>query len=119
MTIPTLNRTTRRTIKDVAVIRWRGGQHPTAQAISQRMVGEGIRPYQYNPTPNFRQGPRSHGYAKILYCVEGSIEVILPDMNQSHVLRAGDCIELPRGVRYAEIAGSRGACCYEGIIDPR
>ncbi len=100
-------------IADIRIIRWRGGQHPTYQTITRRMQEEGLRPYAWSNGPNFRYTARSHGYSKVLYCVEGSLEVILPDANQSVVLRPGDRMELPRGVRHAAIVGPSGAQCVE------
>ncbi len=98
---------------EIKLIRWRGGQHPTYQAITQKMQQEGLRPYTWSNGPNFRYTPRSHGYHKVLYCVEGSVEVILPDVNQSVVLRPGDRLDLPRGVRHAAIVGPNGVQCVE------
>jgi mannose-6-phosphate isomerase-like protein (cupin superfamily) len=98
---------------NIKVIRWHGSQHPTYQAITQKMQQEGLRPYTWSNGPNFRHTTRSHGYPKVLYCVEGSVEVVLPDVNQSVVLRPGDRLDLPRGVRHAAIVGPSGAQCVE------
>lgn len=101
-------------VAEIKVIRWRGGQHPTYQTITRRMEQEGLRPYAWSQGPNARQALRSHGYSKVLYCVEGSIEIILPDINQRVQLRPGDRVDLPRGVRYAAFIGPRGTKCVEG-----
>ena len=77
------------------------------------MEQEGLRPYAWSNGPNFRIAARSHGSTKILYCIEGSLELLLPDINQSIVLRPGDRVELPRGVRHAAMTGPRGARCLE------
>lgn len=98
----------------VRVLRWRGGSHPTEQAIRLQLGREGVQPYAWTQRANFRYPLRSHAHDKVLYCVEGSLEVILPDLNQRTVLRSGDRIELPRHVRYALIIGERGARCLEG-----
>jgi hypothetical protein len=96
---------------EIKVTRWRGSQHPTHQTITQQMAREGLRPYTWTQGPNFRDGVRSHGYSKVLYCVEGVLEIVLPDINQRITLRPGDRVELPRGVRHAAIIGPRGARC--------
>lgn len=101
---------------EVKIVRWRGGQHPTFQTISRLMEKEGLRPYSWWMGPSTRHAVRSHGYNKVLYCIEGAIEVILPDINQRVVLRPGDRIDLPRGVRYALYVGATGARCAEGEI---
>jgi quercetin dioxygenase-like cupin family protein len=111
----TSNTTDKSNGNDVRVIRWRGGQHPTYQAITQKIQQEGMRPYTWSNGPNFRYAARSHGYGKVLYCVEGSVEVFLPDLNQTIVLKPGDRMELPRGVRHAAIIGPKGAQCVEAI----
>jgi hypothetical protein len=77
------------------------------------MTQEGLRPYRWSNGPNFRYAPRSHGFDKVLYCVQGSIEVILPDLGQRMILRPGDRLEVPRGVRYAQVIGPDGAQCLE------
>ena len=98
---------------EIKLTRWRGAQHPTLQTITRQMEQEGLRPYAWSNGPNFRIAARSHGSTKILYCLEGSLELLLPDINQSIVLRPGDRVELPRGVRHAATTGPRGARCLE------
>jgi mannose-6-phosphate isomerase-like protein (cupin superfamily) len=98
---------------EVRVTRWRGGQHPTAQAISQILLKQGLRPYNITHGPHNHQAARSHGHNRVLYCVEGSMEVVLPDLNQKVQLRPGDSIDLPRGVRYATRIPATGARCLE------
>ena len=100
-------------LTDIKIVRWRGGQHPTYQAITQKMQQEGLRPYTWANGPNFRLPAQSHGYGKVLYCVEGSVEVVLPDVHQSVVLMPGDRMDLPRGIRHSAIVGPRGAQCVE------
>jgi len=78
------------------------------------MRDEGLRPYVWANTPNFRYPPRSHGYAKTLYCVQGTVEIAFPHTHRRVTLRSGDRIDLPRGVRYSTIIGPSGAQCVEG-----
>jgi mannose-6-phosphate isomerase-like protein (cupin superfamily) len=99
---------------EIRVQRWRGGSHPTHQAISTQMQKEGITPYMWTQGPNFRFPLRSQGYDKVLYVVEGTLEVILPDSDQRIVLRPGDRLELPRAARHAAIVGRAGVKCIEG-----
>jgi quercetin dioxygenase-like cupin family protein len=98
----------------VRITWWRGGQHPTLENITRRMAEEGLRPYMWANTPNFRYPIRSHGYDKTLYCVQGSLEITFPETKQRIVLRAGDRIDLPHGVRYSAIIGPSGVQCIEG-----
>lgn len=98
----------------VRIARWRGGQHPTLDNITRRMRDEGLRPYVWTNTANFRYPARSHGYDKVLYCVQGSVEIVFPQAKQRVTLRPGDRLDLPHGVRYSTIIGPSGAQCVEG-----
>jgi len=80
------------------------------------MKKEGLRPYMWDNTPNFRYGIRSHGYDKVLYVVEGSLEITLPDSNQRMRLKPGDRVDIPAGVRHGAIVGSSGAKCVEAAL---
>jgi quercetin dioxygenase-like cupin family protein len=101
-------------VQPVRVMRWHGGQHPTLENITRLMKDEGLRPYMWVNTPNFRYPVRSHGYSKTLYCVQGSLEITFPQTKQRVTLRAGDRVDVPRGVRYSAIIGPGGAQCVEG-----
>ena len=101
-------------LQSIRVTRWRGGQHPTLDKITRMMQEEGLRPYVWTNTPNFRHPVRSHGYDKTLYCAQGSLEVSFPQTRQLIVLRAGDRVDVPHGVRYSAIVGPTGAQCVEG-----
>ena len=103
-------------IKAIKLTRWKGGQHPTFDTITRKMSDEGMRPYTWQNGPNFRAAARCNGYTKVIYCVDGSLELILPDINQSVLLRPGDRIELPSGVRHATIVGPNGARCLESAL---
>jgi quercetin dioxygenase-like cupin family protein len=97
----------------IQVRRWSGGQHPSMSAITRLMHKEGLRPYMWVNTANQRHAVRSHGYNKILYVVEGSLELTLPDLNKSVKLRGGDRVDIPAGVRHGAVVGNGGAKCME------
>ncbi|HLV37127.1 MAG TPA: hypothetical protein VKY59_18545 [Spirillospora sp.] len=103
----------------VRVKRWTGGQHPTMSVITRQMKQEGLRPYMWMNMANHRYAVRSHGYDKVLYVIEGSVEVILPDSNQRVILRAGDRTDIPAGVRHGTIVGKTGAKCVEASVARR
>lgn len=103
----------------VRVIRWSGGQHPTVSAITRNMQKEGLRPYQWDNAPNHRYAVRSNGYTKVVYVVEGTLELTLPDSNQRVKLRPGDRVEIPAGIRHGSIVGSTGAKCIEAAATRR
>lgn len=100
----------------VRIIRWTGGQHPTLSSITRQLQKEGLRPYAWENTPNYRYAVRSHGYQRIVYVVEGMIEITLPDSNQRVKLRAGDRVEIPPTIRHGAIIGPNGAKCVEAAF---
>ncbi len=103
----------------VRVMRWTGGQHPTLSSITRQMQKENLRPYFWENAPNYRYGVRSHGYSKVLYVVEGIVELSFPDTNTRVKLRAGDRIEIPASIRYGTIIGSTGGKCVEAALGSR
>jgi uncharacterized protein YjlB len=104
----------------VRIIRWTGGTNPTLSNITRQMRSEGLRPYAWENTPNYRYAVRSHGYLKIMYVTEGTVEILLPDINPQRVrLRAGDRIEIPAGIRHGVIVGPSGAKCIEAAAAAR
>ena len=105
--------------KAVQVRRWSGGQHPTLPAITRQMQQEGLRPYMWMNMPNHRYAVRSHGYHKVMYVIDGTVEITLPDSNQRVILRSGDRLDVPAGVRHGTIVGSGGARCVEASLNRR
>lgn len=103
-------------VADIKLTRWHGSQHPTYQGVIQRLEAEGLKPYAVDYGANARDGVRSHGYAKVIYCVTGVVELTLPDLRQNVVLRPGDRIDLPRGTRHGITVGLQGGRVVEGAI---
>lgn len=97
----------------VKVTRWQGGQHPTLATITKIMREEQLRPYMWINGANHRYAVRTHGYHKVLYVIDGVLDVLFPDSNQQIRLRGGDRIDIPAGVRHGTIIGSSGAKCIE------
>jgi mannose-6-phosphate isomerase-like protein (cupin superfamily) len=100
----------------VRVTRWHGSQHPTFSIITRDMKKEGLRPYMWENGANFRYAVRSHGYDKVMYVIEGTVEITLPDSNQRLSLRAGDRVDIPAGVRHGANVGISGAKCVEAAV---
>ncbi|MCA9905501.1 MAG: DUF861 domain-containing protein [Anaerolineae bacterium] len=98
---------------EVRITRWSGGQNPTLSSITRIMQKEGLRPYMWENTPNYRYPVRSHGFSKVVYVVEGAVEVAFPDSRQSVRLRAGDRIDIPAGIHHSLIVSTTGAKCVE------
>ncbi|MBC8170226.1 MAG: cupin domain-containing protein [Anaerolineae bacterium] len=103
----------------VRIKRWEGSHHPTMAKITQLMQADGLRPYMWTNMPNHRYAVRSHGFHKVLYVIEGNLELILPDSNERVKMRAGDRAEIPAGVRHGTIVGTSGAKCVEASLNRR
>ncbi len=83
------------------------------------MKQDGLRPYTWKNTANHRLAVRSHNYDKVLYVLDGSVEVLIPDINQRVLLKTGDRIDIPAGTRHSTIVGHSGASCMEAAINRR
>lgn len=101
-------------VENVRFTPWRGGQHPTLALMSQHLQGEGKRPFKMQHGGNYRCAVRSHGFSKTIYCVEGKIEIVLPDSRRRLILKAGDRLDIGAGVRHSLTVGIQGATVLEG-----
>ncbi|MCB9438133.1 MAG: hypothetical protein H6673_14240 [Anaerolineales bacterium] len=100
--------------QSVRFVRWQGGQHPTPTLMKQNLEKFGLHVFKWQQQANYRFGTRSHGYSKSLYCVEGSLEVFIPDTRERFTLRVGDRLDIANGVRHSITVGLGGAVCFEG-----
>jgi quercetin dioxygenase-like cupin family protein len=71
--------------------------------------------YSWSNGPGDRYGEHEHGYTKLLYCTEGSIDFRLAD-GRTISLRAGDRMVLPAGTRHSAVVGANGCTCVEGKL---
>ncbi|MDQ6636417.1 MAG: cupin domain-containing protein [Candidatus Dormibacteraeota bacterium] len=75
--------------------------------------------YSWSNGPGDVYAEHKHPYTKILYCVEGAIDFVLPE-RVLH-LAAGDRMELPAGTSHSARVGPDGCVCVEGrrrTMDP-
>ena len=79
-----------------------------------RLKTEATGCYSWSNGPGDRYAPHSHGYEKVLYCVEGSIRFVLEDEGRTLELKAGDRMVLPPGTVHAAVVGAHGCTCIEG-----
>jgi uncharacterized protein YjlB len=70
--------------------------------------------YSWSNGPGDRYAPHSHGYEKVLYCVDGSIAFVLEGEGQRLELTAGDRMVLPAGTVHSAEVGPIGCTCIEG-----
>ena len=82
--------------------------------LMERLRAEATGCYSWSNGPGDRYAPHSHGYEKVLYCVEGSIRFQLEDEGRTLELEAGDRMVLPPGTVHSAVVGSRGCSCIEG-----
>jgi quercetin dioxygenase-like cupin family protein len=98
---------------------WRRNQHPTLDLMSHLLHEDGFRPYKMKLQGNYRNGAQSHGFSKVLYCVEGKVEVTLPDSRNRVTLNPGDRLDLAPGTRHSLTVGTNGAMLLEGTPNLR
>jgi len=96
--------------------RWQHATPPSAQTITKVMREQNLRPYTWTKQGNHRFPATTHNYAKVIYVVEGTVEVYLTENNERATLRVGDSITLAAGLKYALWVGPRGATCSESAI---
>ncbi len=97
----------------VQVTPWKGAAAPTEQELLALFEREGLRPYRWGNAPGDVYGVHTHPYHKVIYVVRGSITFHLPDLGEDVLLRPGDRLDLPAGVRHAATVGPEGVTCLE------
>ena len=86
----------------------------TPDELMNRLRGEATGCYSWSNGPGDRYAPHSHGYEKVLYCVEGSIAFILEGEGRRIELTSGDRMVLPAGTVQSGEVGPGGCTCFEG-----
>jgi quercetin dioxygenase-like cupin family protein len=74
--------------------------------------------YSWSNGPGDRYAEHEHGYTKLLYCTEGSIDFHTAD-GRTISLAAGDRMVLPAGMRHSAKVGPNGCTCVEGKLGER
>jgi quercetin dioxygenase-like cupin family protein len=82
--------------------------------LMTRLRGEASGCYSWSNGPRDRYSPHSHGYEKVLYCVEGSITFVLEGEGRRLELTPGDRMVLPAGTVHSAEVGAHGCTCIEG-----
>ena len=85
----------------------------TSGELMTRLRGEASGCYSWSNGPGDQYAPHSHGYEKVLYCVDGSITFVL-EGDERLELAAGDRMVLPAGKVHAAEVGPGGCTCIEG-----
>ena len=96
------------------VHQWSGPEPPTEPAIRRLLDAEGLQPYPWSNAPGDKYPAHSHSYDKVICVVRGSISFGLPNSGEKQLrLRAGDRLDLPRGVVHDAVVGPDGVVCLE------
>ncbi|MDQ6722401.1 MAG: cupin domain-containing protein [Candidatus Dormibacteraeota bacterium] len=86
----------------------------TPDELMTKLRGEASGCYSWSNGPGDRYAPHSHGYEKVLYCVDGSITFTLEQERRRLELKAGDRMVLPSGTVHSAEVGPGGCTCIEG-----
>ena len=82
--------------------------------LMAKLRSEATGAYSWSNGPRDRYAPHSHGYEKVLYCVEGSITFVLDAEGRRIELTPGDRMVLPAGTIHSAEVGPDGCTCIEG-----
>lgn len=94
-----------------------GSGAPDPGAIEAELRREARDVYAWSNAPGDTYGEHEHGYTKLLYCTEGSIDFVLA--NGARVaMRPGDRLVLPPRTRHSALVGPKGCACVEGKLPP-
>jgi quercetin dioxygenase-like cupin family protein len=86
----------------------------SSQDLMAKLQSEAGQCYSWSNGPGDRYAPHSHGYEKVLYCVDGSITFVLENEGRRLVLQPGDRMVLPAGTVHSAVVGTAGCTCIEG-----
>ena len=86
----------------------------TSDELMARLQAEARDCHSWSNGPGDRYAAHSHGYEKILYCVDGSITFVLEAERRALELKGGDRMVLPAGTVHSAVVGPGGCSCIEG-----
>jgi quercetin dioxygenase-like cupin family protein len=95
---------------------WTNPAQPTEPALRKLFFNENLSPYAWSTAPGDLYGEHFHTYDKVLYVARGSITWVFPSLQKEIETRAGDRIDLPRGLVHAARVGVHGVTCLEAHI---
>jgi quercetin dioxygenase-like cupin family protein len=90
----------------------------TLEDMMTRLRGEATGCYSWSNGPGDRYAAHSHGYEKVLYCVDGSITFVLEADGHRLELKPGDRMVLAPGTVHSAVVGTAGCTCIEGRREP-
>lgn len=96
------------------ITRWLQTASPAEIELREIFFREGLFPYDWSNGPGDVYPAHSHDYDQVIVVARGSITWWLPATDESIEARAGDRLDLPRGVVHAAQVGPDGVTCFEG-----
>ena len=79
--------------------RWAETGEPNAQALRQRLAGEGYSVFEWSDAPGTVYGPHSHAEDQSHWIISGALELKVD--GESYTLRAGDRDFLPANTTHS------------------
>ena len=80
----------------------------TSEELMTSLRREASDCYSWSNGPGDRYASHSHGYEKVLYCVDGSITFVVEGAGERLELTAGDRMVLPAGTIHGAEVGPHG-----------
>jgi quercetin dioxygenase-like cupin family protein len=99
-------------IGNACVTPWPGPNPPAESAIRRCFADEHLSPHAWSNAPGDRYAEHVHGYHKVLYCLTGSIDFLVPGRDPIR-LNPGDRLDLPPGTPHSALVGPTGVTCLE------
>ncbi len=101
---------------ELKIVTWTDPTPPTEEQLKEILLEEQLKIYHWSNDPNEAYPGHTHGYHKIIYVVNGSINFEFPTRHRSVTLKAGDRLEVPAGIRHNAAVGADGVTCLEAHI---
>ncbi|MDM8529270.1 AraC family ligand binding domain-containing protein [Anaerolineales bacterium HSG24] len=101
---------------ELKVTSWTQETLPAEEELRELLENQELRVYRWSNPADEVDAYHTHGYHKVLYIVNGSIRFDLPTRGETFILRTGDRLELPSGIRHSAVVGEEGVTCLEAHI---
>jgi hypothetical protein len=95
----------------MAAVKTEGAASTRADALDAFLAEDCSPPRSWGNGPGDRYGRHTHGYHKVLFCLQGSITFHLGGGDVA--LGAGDRLDLEPGTEHAATVGPQGCSCVE------
>lgn len=97
----------------IHIAKWPYQYPPSEEELRQLLLDEQLVPYRWSNEPGDYYDAHVHDYHKVIYVVAGSITFGFPVVDEPTILRPGDRLDLPAGVRHNAAVGPDGVVCLE------